>query len=457
MMEDLLQLALDSMSGQGVDFCDARFQRISDLSVRTLDGRLRQLSDRSVSGLALRARCGGGWGISSCTSLDRDSILAAAESARRGALSARRDGPAIEAPAQRGRHRAKVKIDPRSVSLEEKVAVTMDLDNAQYQDGLVNRSASYVEEIRENTLMNSLGTQISWEEVRSRLRAMSIAGEGGRLERYYDGPDASAGFELVRDTDIDALGASTAAEAIRSLAATRPPSGMMTAISDPMVTGLLAHEVMGHASEADEVVKNRSFLSNMVGKKVGSELVTLVDDGSLIGAHGYIPFDDEGTPSSRNALIEDGVYKGYIHDLETASQMGVRPTGNGRAESFSRRSWVRMTNTFIEGGDCSLEEMIEGVKYGVLCEKMINGMEDPVGGGFEAKVLRGHLIENGQVTGLLRSFTLTGRALEILGTVDAVGDDLRIDGGYCGKGIEDWVPVSSGGPHIRARMILGGG
>jgi len=205
------------------------------------------------------------------------------------------------------------------------------------------------------------------------------------------------------------------------------------------------------------VVKKRSFLSNMVGKQVGSDLVTLVDDGSLKGAHGYIPFDDEGTPSSRTVVIEDGVYRNFLQSLETAAHMNVAPTGNGRCENFSRRNWVRMTNTFIEAGDWNLEEMIAGVEEGILCEKMINGMEDPVGGGFEAKVLRGHLIRNGRIADMVRSFTLTGRALEILGTVDAVGDDLQHDGGYCGKGIEDWVPVSSGGPHIRSRMIVGGG
>ena len=224
-----------------------------------------------------------------------------------------------------------------------------------------------------------------------------------------------------------------------------------------MISGLLAHEVMGHASEADEVVKKRSFLSSVVGKKVASPLITMVDDGTVPGAHGSIPFDDEGTPSSRTTIIKDGVYQGYMHSLETAAEMGVRPTGNGRAQDFGHRVWVRMTNTFFEKGDATLEEMLEGVKLGVLTDHMISGMEDPVAGGFEAKALRGFLIENGKVTDMLRSFTLTGSALEILKTTDAVGKQVLFDGGTCGKGIEDFVPVSSGGPYCRSKITLGGG
>jgi TldD protein len=116
-----------------------------------------------------------------------------------------------------------------------------------------------------------------------------------------------------------------------------------------------------------------------------------------------------------------------------------------------------MTNTFFEAGDWKLEEMIEGVKHGVLTDRAISGMEDPVGGGFEAKALRGFLIENGEITSMLRGFTLTGKALEILKTTDAVGEMMKLDGGTCGKGIEDFVPVSSGGPHCRSKIILGGG
>ena len=456
-MDDLMEAALSKMMESGAQFCDVHYQRISDITIRSLNGILRDLSDKSLEGLCCRSWRNGRWGFASTTSLDMSSVKEVASKAVKNSMNSPVSDLLLQPKENRHRMKAEVQIHPYDVPLEEKVAAVLDLDYSQKMDKISNRVASYVEELKHNHVLNSQGTDVAWEEVRTRFRAMSIASDSSRLERYYAGPDSSSGFESVKNTDITALGRKTAEEAIRSLGAVKAPSGKLTVISDPTVTGLLAHEVMGHASEADEVVKHRSFLTNKVGKKVGSELVTLVDDGSLKGAHGYIPFDDEGTPSSRTLVIENGIYKSFIDNLETAQIMNVKPTGNGRCENFGRRNWVRMTNTFIEAGDWDLESMIEGVHHGVLCEKMINGMEDPVGGGFEAKVLRGYLIENGRVSDMLRSFTLTGQALEILRTVDAVGNDLSLDGGYCGKGIEDWVPVSSGGPHIRSQMIVGGG
>lgn len=363
----------------------------------------------------------------------------------------------MEAPVNRGDRRPGVRIDPRTVPLEDKMAAVLDLDRAQERDSVINRIASYSEDVRTSTIVNSAGTDVSWEEVRSRLRAMSVSADGGRVERYYDGPDGCAGFELVRSTDIEELGRRTAERAVAALQAVTAPSGTMTVISDPMVTGLLAHEVIGHAAEADEVVKGRSFLSGLVGETVASPMVTLVDDGTVPGAHGSIVFDDEGTPAARTEIISDGVYKGYMNDLVTANAMGATFSGNGRAQDFGRRTWVRMTNTMIGGGDAHLDEIIAETRDGILCDKMVNGMEDPVGGGFEAKVLRGFLIKDGELTDAVRSFTLTGQALGILRTVDMVGADVELDGGMCGKGIEDWINVSSGGPYLRSRIIVGGG
>jgi TldD protein len=334
------------------------------------------------------------------------------------------------------------------VPLEEKLALVRDADRAQKVDPrIVNTNSIYREETRMNQLANSFGDRLDWEEVRTRVFVESISAEGENTEMYYDGAAGTAGFEVVKAVDIEKLGRTVAEEALKMLQAKKAPSGLVTCISDPYISGLLAHEI----------VKSRSFLTRMVGKKVAADSITMIDDGSHEGAYGYIPFDDEGTPSSKTCIIKDGIYQGYMQNLETAAEMGVSSTGNGRAQDFGRRVWVRMTNTYFEKGDQTLDEMIEDVKFGVLTDKMVSGMEDPVGGGFEAKSLRGFLIENGRITDTLRSFTLTGKALEILQTVDAVGKDVTLDPGSCGKGIEDWVPVSSGGPYCRSKIVLGGG
>ncbi len=456
MMRDEMAVSIGVLVDAGADFCDIQLQSIEGLTVRSINGRLRDLEDRSAEGLRIRVWKGGRWGYASSVQVDKASLRRCCDEAMR---NVRGDRPSVSmnAPVNVGDHRVRVGLDPSKVPLDEKVAAVLDLDGAQRMDGVLNRIASYSEETKSNILLNSAGTDVSWNEVRTRFRAMSVAADGPRVERYYDGPDGCRGFELVKDTDIEALGRRTAKEALAALKATAAPSGHLTVISDPMVTGLLAHEVIGHAAEADEVVKGRSFLSGKVGKTVASPLVSLADDGSVPYAHGSVPFDDEGSPSGRTDIIRDGVYSGYINDLVTANAMGVTPSGNGRAQDFGRRTWVRMTNTFIEPGGSSLDEIVAETKDGILCDKMVNGMEDPVGGGFEAKVLRGFIIKDGEVKGQVRSFTLTGQALEILRTVDMVGDRLELDGGMCGKGIEDWVNVSSGGPYLRSRIIVGGG
>ena len=457
MMDDLAR-AVERMRAEGADFCDARYQVITSNGIAVVDGAVRRISEDKVRGACLRARKKGSWGYATTVDVSKDVLLEAAVKAARNALGGNALGKPIPDTGEMRRGlKAEVAIHPNKVGMDEKVLAVLDMDRAQKVDPrIVNTNSLLREEVRENMLVNSHDRRLSWEEVRSTIMVEAVASEAGRTEFFYDIRGGAKGYEVIKGTDLEAFGREAGKEALKMLGAEKAPSGLLTCITSPSISGLLAHEVMGHASEADEIVKRRSFLTDMTGKKVGSPLITMVDDGTVAGARGSIPFDDEGTPSSRTVIIRDGVYQGYMQSLETAAEMGVRPTGNGRAQSYDRRVWVRMTNTFFEKGDQNLEEMIADVKFGVLTDRMISGMEDPVGGGFEAKALRGHLIENGRVTKLLRSFTLTGNALEILGTADAVGDQVELDGGSCGKGIEDWVPVSSGGPYCRFKIVLGG-
>jgi len=456
-MHDLLHKATKKMEELGAEFCDARSQIIKSTGIRSVNGDIRNLTQRTVNGVCLRAWIGGRWGYCTTTSLSYDDIIKAAESAAANASGNPKGKIELNVPMTVKNVKQKVKIHPDSVDVKEKVKAVLDVDSSQIANKILNRIGNYSDEVNNSILVNSAGSEIEWEEIRTRFRAASVASDGKKIEMYYSGPDGTCGFELVKNIDIESLGRETAKEAALMLKAKRSPTGMVTVISDPMISGLLAHEVMGHASEADEVVKKRSFLTDVVGKRVASDVVSMYDDGTVDKAHGTILYDDEGTPASRTAIIENGIYKGYMHTLESAALMNVKPTGNGRSENFGKRIWARMTNTFFGPGDRTLDDIIADTKYGILCDRMVNGMEDPVGGGFEAKVLRGFLIENGKITDMLRSFTLTGRALEILRTTDAATKEVRFDGGMCGKGIEDWVNVSSGGPYCRSNMMVGGG
>jgi TldD protein len=457
-MKDLLIKAVRTMQDEGAEFCDAKYQDNAALMISVSNKELRALSDNHLRGIGLRARVGGSWGYASSSSADNRSIVEMARKAVRAAKNGTGHGKKIpDGKAITGDFKARMRILPSSVPVEEKLAMVRDLDDAQrISDKIVNTNSIYVETMRTTALVNSFGSEMSWEDGRLRLIASAVASDGTKMESYRQGVAGTRGMELLTKLDLGEMGRVSAQEAIVQLGAVKPPSGPVTCITDPEITGLLAHEVMGHAAEADEVVKSRSFLGGQVGKVVANEQITMIDDGTVEGAFGSLQFDDEGTPTSRTTIIEDGVYRGYMQNLETGAEMGVPSTGNGRAQDYGRRMWVRMTNTFFEAGDWKLEEMVEDIKFGIITDKFVNGMEDPVGGSFEAKSHRGFLIENGKITKPVRAITVTGKALDILKTVDAVGNKLSLDAGMCGKGTEDYVPVTSGGPHCRCKLIAGG-
>jgi len=455
-VEDIVEY----LSRKDVDFCDARFERRYSLSIGVVNGELRYINTGVSEGVSIRVFIGGAWGYASTTDISWDSLKSAADRAYRNAKRLRGEKKlSLDAITTSMSVRAPIKINPMDIDLGDKIDVLMTLDRAQREadSRIANSNSAYSESILSFHLANSLGGNVLWEEIRTRIVAYSLASEAGNIQYSFFVKDGTVGFELIKGIDLNAEGDRVAKEAVEMLSAKRPPSGLMTVIVDPSVSGVLAHEVMGHASEADEIIGRRSFLSNMIGKTVASEVITMIDDGTVPGAHGTIPFDSEGTMSSRTIIIGNGVYRGYMHSLETAALMGLKPTGNGRAQDFNRKVFVRMTNTFFERGDWKLEEIIEDTKEGVLALKSISGMEDPVGGGFETRVLRGYIIRNGEKKDLIRGFTLTGKALEILKTVDAVSREFELHGGTCGKGEEDSVPVSTGGPYMRAKILVGGG
>lgn len=458
-----MQKAVNIALKLGAEFTDARFETYKARHISVVNGSIRSFNRSSRSGIALRVKLGSAWGLASTTTFDSESLRNTAKKAfqlaKQSSKYSREKILLPEMKAYKTRLKAKVKINHEDVDTQEKLEFVRTLDSAQAETDkrVVNRTSNYSEGLRNYELSNSVGSELHWNEVRTLFAAVSVVSEAGKLEYSSDYRGGTVGYELVKETDPNEFGRAVAKEAVEMLLAAKPPSGFMTVIVDSDIAGLLAHEVMGHASEADEVIRQRSFLSNAVGKRVGTDLVTMIDDGTMKQAYGSIPYDSEGTPSSKTVIIENGIYKGFMHSLETAGQFNTKPTGNARAQDYNRRVFVRMTNTFFEPKDSKLDEIIEDTKEGLLAVKAVSGMEDPVGGGFQARALKGYLIKNGQKKNLARSFTLTGKALDILKTVDMVGKDFRLWEGSCGKGEEDWIPVSTGGPYMRAKMIVGGG
>ncbi len=461
-MSDPFSAALKALGSAGAQFGDLRTEERTAFAVRISNGQIENVNQVRRAGWGLRAFVDGAWGYASGTSSKSSDIAAAAKKAT--AIAKANAAAGVPKTKLRGipsgskTYTALCKVDPADISGEEKVGVVRELDRALQAGGISSSTSLYNQSSIAFELANTAGARVAWREVRVRVGAQAIAQEGDRQEMAFDAKDASAGWEFVKSIDPAAFGAEMAAEAKARLKAIKPPAGLQTVILDPDASGLLAHEVMGHASEGDEIVKQRSFLSQVVGKRVGSALVTMYDDGTFPGGHGMIPVDSEGSPSRKTCIIDRGVYQGYMQSLETAGTLKVKPTGNGRAQDFGRRVWVRMTNTYFAPGKDSKDAILEDTKDGVLTKGWISGMEDIVGGGFQAVTQSGWIVKDGELRERVRGMTLTGKALSILKSVDRVSKDLVLSGGTCGKGeADDFVPVGAGGPYMRAKVVVGGG
>jgi TldD protein len=461
-MADSLSVAVRALEAAGAEFGDVRLESRDTYSVRMANGQVETSGGAHRAGWGIRAFAKGAWGYASGTSTKAADL---ADAARRATAIARANAARGVArtnlrgiPDGRKTYKAACRVEPADVAGEEKVALAAELDRALSGEGIESTASAYGESDLRSELANTAGARVTWREVRVRLFAQAIAHEGDRQEMAFEVKDASAGWEFMESLDPAAFGEEMRTEALERLKAVKPPAGVQTVILDPDASGLLAHEVMGHASEGDEIVKRRSFLSRAVGKRVGSDLVTMYDDGTFPRAHGSIPVDSEGTPARKTRIIDRGIYRGYMQSLETAGALKVRPTGNGRAQDFGRRVWVRMTNTYFAPGRDTKDAILEDTTEGVITKGWISGMEDIVGGGFQAVTQSGWLVRRGELAERVRGMTLTGDALSILKSVDQVSKDLVLSGGTCGKGeADDFVPVGAGGPYMRAKVVVGGG
>jgi TldD protein len=308
----------------------------------------------------------------------------------------------------------------------------------------------------ERLYLNTAGANCYQRVDRVRPGIAPIAVENGRSEINFVDSGGEGGQEVMGQVDETTV--KKCAEGARELlTAKTPPHGQMNVILDPGVTGTFSHESFGHGAEADQFVRNRSYLQPLLGEMVGPETLTIVDDGSIPGAWGTVPFDDEGHPGQRTLLVDRGRFVGALHDRDTAFALGARPTGNTRRSDFLSRAFVRMTNTSVEPSDWTFEELVEEAGDGILLERWESGMEDPLGGQMQIKVRKGRRIENGKITDLVSSMALSGSVLQFLRDIRGIGNQQLsvMTAGTCGKGHGDYLPVGDGGAYLLSRALVG--
>lgn len=308
----------------------------------------------------------------------------------------------------------------------------------------------------ERLFLNSAGAR--------RLQTMShvlgsvvvLATENGKVEFDHIQRGATGGVEVL-DQIGEAEVRHAGAEAQALLGAHSPPTGTMNVILDPSTTGTFAHESFGHGTEADQLLRGRSYLQPLLGQMVAPESLTLVDNGAYDGAWGSIFFDDEGFPAQKTTLVDRGRFVGVLHDRESAAALGKRPSGNSRRADFLSRPFVRMTNTYVEPGTSTLEELVADTKEGVLLENFTSGIEDPLGGNMQLKVKKGRRVHHGELTEIFSSMALSGKVLEFLQHIRGVTGkvDFALGAGFCGKGHTDILTAASGGPYLASRAVVG--
>ena len=352
-----------------------------------------------------------------------------------------------------GKVEVKPKKDPAGYALEDKIGMLKEFESAARAEKIHSTNLVYSDSSTENSFLSSLGAKTVEKEARVHAGLFAYAKAGNRLESAYDQVKERAGLEALAGFEKKAV--SAAQEAKLLLGAGAAPKGRMTCVLDPELAGVMAHEAMGHACEADGIQINDSVLRGKLGKKLGSEAFAIRDSPVLPARMwGSYAFDDEGTRSKGTTLFEGGVLKAYITSLESAGQLGGKLTGNARSD-FSGMQIVRMSNTYFEKGSAQTEELFEGVREGVYLVGCKEGQVSPKTGNFTFAAKYGYTIKDGDKERLVKNCSINGNILSSLHGIDLVASDLDFSPGTCGKDGQE-APVTTGSPHLRINGIVVG-
>jgi TldD protein len=453
---------LDRALQGGAQYADLRVVHVETASLEVKDGDLKEAVEGQEAGFGLRVLVDGRWGFSSSNALDAAAGLAAVD---RALSLARASGPRsgdpvvlAEVPVEVDTVVWEPREDPRDVPIEDKLELLHDVEAAaRGAEHLVTVTTGYSEGHRRLEFSTTEGTRLVHGLTRVLVVANLTAKADGSMSSFRKRVGGVGGYEAIRQGD-PVEGVAMAARSLETLlTADRAPSGRMTAVVDHDMAGVLVHEAFGHACEADLVLSGESILDGRVGEKLGADDITIYDDPTIPGGFGSFPYDDEGVRGGRKVLMEHGVLEAFIQSRETAGRMGQEPNGGARAQDHGSRPLVRMSNTCIEPGDMSLEELFEDVKDGIYVKGTRGGQVDVAKGTFQFGAQEAFVISRGEVARPLRDVALMGTILETIRNVDGLGKDFKLASpGFCGKG--QMVPVCDGGPHVRIRdAVVGGG
>src|SRR5271165_1388820 len=456
-----LQSYLSEAMSAGGEYADLYFEYLATSSIAIDESIIKSATQGVSLGVGVRVLSGERTGYAYSDDLSPEKIRHAAKVA---ACIAKGPAKVEKAGFQESQKRNlyPVLTAPTETSLAERVALVRRADAAAraYDPRVFQVQASFVDNLRHVMVATSDGTLSFDRQPMARLNVTALAREGnGVPQRAFHGGGGRVGMEFFQNEHSPEYFAHEAArQAIVQLQATPAPAGEMTVVLGPGWPGILLHEAVGHGLEADFNRKGVSAFSNRIGQQVASPLCTVIDDGSMQNRRGSLNVDDEGVPTQKNVLIENGVLKGYLSDRLSSRLLKTGVTGNGRRESYQHIPMPRMTNTYMLAGDSDPADIVRSVPRGLYCASFAGGQVDITSGNFVFSASESYLIEDGKITRPVRGATLIGNGPEALKFVSMVGNDLKLDEGVgiCGKEGQS-VPVGVGIPTIKVdRMTVGG-
>ena len=453
LLEEILGVALST----GADFAEVYCELTRNGNIRLMGGIIDSVSDEVVSGVGIRAFSGVRTVYGSSSDISREGLIKCAKSVAaaigEGAFNKKiilgeRIFPNIHP----------VKHNPANAEMKIKCDLLREACFAakEYDERIAQVLGSLISVDHTIQIANSEGLLTSDRHVRTRMFVSATASGGGENQSGSAAPGRGMGLEMFELFPPKEIGVSAAKQAVTNLVADYCKAGRMPVAIENGFGGVIFHEACGHSLEASSVGVGTSQMCGKLGQKVANEKVTAIDDGTVPGAWGSVNIDDEGNPTQRNVLIENGILKSYMIDRLGSRRMGMPMTGNSRRQSYLYEPTSRMTNTYIDNGPDKNEDIIASIDYGLYAKSMGGGSVNPLTGAFNFAVSEGYMIRNGKICEPVRGASLIGTGSQIIRDIDMVGNNLATGQGMCGSSSGS-VPTDVGQPLIRVSNITVGG
>lgn len=442
----------------GADFAEVFAERTIHKNIAMVEGKVNEITDQQLSGVGIRIFKGLRCICTSTTDLSREGLLRAADRAA-GALSGAPVGRPVQLRERIFGDIHPIRIVPSSVPNEDKIQLLKEacFTAKAYSTEIAQVTGNFLDVDHNIMIANSDGLYTQDRQIRTRLTVNAIAYQNGENQSGSCSLGRRMGMETFQDVITPReIGQKAAAQAVTMLHAGYCPAGKMTVAIENGFGGVIFHEACGHSLEASSIAVGQSQFCGKLGQQIANTKVTAIDDGTIPNAWGSINVDDEGHPSQRNVLIENGILKSYMIDKFNGRRMGMEATGNSRRQSYSFCPTSRMTNTMILPGTDRNEDIISSIEYGLYAKDMGGGSVNPVTGDFNFAVREGYIVRNGKICEPVRGASLIGKGSQILMDIDMVGTDLATGQGMCGAASGS-IPTDVGQPLIRVSSITVGG